>query len=82
MPLTTLLDNEFEFMDQLGVFPSEVAKWPYWKFEYHIDKLNKKNEAEAKRQKEQEQQQAAQQGAMPNLNPASMANKAQSMLRR
>jgi hypothetical protein len=82
MPLTTLLDNEYEIMKQMGATPSEQASWPYWKFEYFIDKLNKDNEAEAKRQREQEQAQAQQHGNMPSMNPGAMASKAQSMLRR
>ena len=43
MPLTTLLDNEFEFICQTHCQPSEIDKLPYWKYEGFIERLNKKN---------------------------------------
>lgn len=82
MPLTSLLDNEFEVMMQIpGMTPSEQHKLPYWKFEIFIDKLNKKNEEESARYKKQHEEQASSAPSMSGMNPSSLMSKAAAMMR-
>ncbi len=71
MPLTNLLDNEFEFMFQTKCQPSEIMDMPYWKFELFIERLNKKNDEEHARQRKQQDEYKKQQqnSGVGNYNP-------------
>lgn len=54
--MTNLLDNEFEFIHQEKIQPSEIANMPYWKFEAFIERLNIKNDEEKERQRKQNEE--------------------------
>jgi len=77
MPLTNLLDNQFEFMIQTHSQNSEIMNMPYWKFELFIERLNRKNDEESAKQKKQQEEYKKQQksGGMGSYNPQSFLNK-------
>lgn len=77
MPLSNLLDNEFEFMMQAHQPLSEIENMAYWKFESFIERLNRRNdEIAAQRKKQDEEHKKAQQtSGIGNVNTNSFMNK-------
>ena len=78
IPLNNLLDNQFEFIIQTNQPISEILNLPYWKFEAFIERLNKRNEEIAAKQRKEAEEQKKQQQQMGNLgsiNPSSFMNK-------
>jgi len=75
--LTNLLDNQFEFLHQLSMQPSECDRLPYWKFEAFVERLNKKNDEERAQNKKQQEEYKKQQSnsGMGKYNPSSFLNK-------
>ena len=57
MPLNSLLDNKFAFMDHLSVSTTVVDSWRWWEFEEYIKRLNDKMEREEKSRKDQDSNQ-------------------------
>lgn len=52
MPLTTILDNKFGFMDLVHISPYYIDKLSWWEYEEYVKRLNDKVERENKQNKE------------------------------
>lgn len=52
MPLTTILDNKFGFMDLEHIAPYYIDKLSWWEYEEYVKRLNDKVERENKQNKE------------------------------
>jgi hypothetical protein len=57
---------------------SEIMNIPYWKFELFIERLNKRNEelaAKQRKEAEEQKKQASQYNSLGGMNPSSLMNK-------
>ena len=57
MPLTSILDNKFGFMDLDHIAPFYIDKLPWWEYEEYVKRLNDRIERENKQHSENESQQ-------------------------
>jgi hypothetical protein len=77
MPLSNILDNEFEFLMQTHQQIDVIEKLPYWKFEAFVERLNKRNDELASQRKKQEEEHKKSQSSsgIGNFNAGSFMNK-------
>lgn len=74
MPLGTILDNKFSFMDVCHIAPRFIDELSWWEYEEYVKRLNDRIERENKQNQQQQQQQQSQQKLpdytknMPNIN--------------
>jgi len=52
MPLTTILDNKFGFMDVDHIAPRYINELVWWEYEAYVTRLNTRIERDNKQQKE------------------------------
>lgn len=57
MPLTSILDNKFGFMDLDHIAPYYIDKLNWWEYEEYVKRLNDRIERENAQQKEQQKTQ-------------------------
>jgi len=74
MPLTTILDNKFGFMELDHIAPRYINELSWWEYEEYVKRLNDRVERENKQHKESQKNQN-----MPNYsnklpNVSSMMN--------
>lgn len=75
MPLTNLLQNEFDFVNSPDnkLTYTEIMNMSFWKFEEFIEKLNRHNDEKMKNEKQANEQMAAQQQmSTPKMNVPKM----------
>jgi hypothetical protein len=71
MPLTSILDNKFGFMDLDHIAPRYINELAWWEYEEYVKRLNDRIERENKAQKEANKQSANvpdYSNKIPNLN--------------
>lgn len=72
MPLMTILDNKFGFMDLEHIAPYYIDKLSWWEYEEYVKRLNDKIERENKQHKESQSNSSSNMPDysknMPNMN--------------
>ena len=70
MPLMSILDNKFGFMDLDHIAPFYIDKLTWWEYEEYVKRLNDRIERDNKQQKESQNQQQTSDYSknIPNMN--------------
>ncbi len=73
MPLTTILDNKFGFMDLNHIAPYYIDKLAWWEYEEYVKRLNERIKRENEQNKESQKNQGNQNTPdytkkLPNMN--------------